>query len=87
MRRLHYRHVLLLAFRTEYAACNYNNNPPYWNFRTRHRGLRLHHRIIDDRKEKYGGFIVFISKKHCCAARKNVLADGRAECVADWQIV
>ena len=35
------------------------------------------HRIIDDRMEKYGSLFVFISKQHCRAALKNLLADGR----------
>ena len=35
------------------------------------------HRIINDRMEKHGSLFVFISKKHCRAAFKNLLADGR----------
>ena len=31
----------------------------------------------DDRIEKYGCFIILISKKHCRATMKNLLANGR----------
>ena len=33
--------------------------------------------LKDDRIEKYGSLFVFISKKHCHATLKNLLADGR----------
>ena len=33
--------------------------------------------LKDDRIEKYGSLFVFISKKHCRATLKNLLADGR----------
>ena len=36
--------------------------------------------------KKYGCFIVFISKKYCCAAMKNLLADGRRGWVADGRL-
>ena len=45
-----------------------------------------YHRIKDDRMEKYGCFIIFISKYHCRAAMKNVLADGRGRCIADGKL-
>ena len=33
--------------------------------------------LKDDRMEKYGSLFVFISKSHCRATLKNLLADGR----------
>ena len=42
--------------------------------------------LKDDRMEKYGSLFVFISKKHCCATLKNLLADGRGGWVADGRL-
>ena len=42
--------------------------------------------LKDDRIEKYGSLFVFISKKHCHATLKNLLADGRGGWVADGRL-
>ena len=52
--------------------------PLYCNFECNHGTVRVCdcHRIIDDRMEKYGSLFVFISKQHCHATLKNLLATG-----------
>ena len=45
--------------------------------------MHVEHRIIDDRMENYGAYIVFISKEHCRTTMKNILADRIVQQTAD----
>ena len=42
--------------------------------------------LKDDRIKKYGSLFVFISKEHCRATLKNLLADGRGGWVAEGRL-